>query len=377
MDDVITINIYDRGVSTPAAHAASHAAAGSDPLTLSSSQITGLGTMATQAASAVNVTGGAIAGVTLSSSGVTFTGGTMSGVAITASSATLTGGTINGMVIGGSAPANATFVDILANGTLVVTGNTTLLGTLTLAAPLPLLQGGTGATGASAARLNLGVGSLGTQSASSVNISGGTIAAVTLNGSVIGGSSPAAGTFTALNATGLTVTVSASIATLALTNALGEAYGGTGATTYAGARTNLGLVIGTNVQAYDADLQAIAGLTSAADRMIYYTGAGTAALVTATSYGRSLLGSADAAAARTTLGITTPLEKAVISATLAAGTVTVADADIAADSIVMPLHDLISGTPGFLSVVITAGVGFDINSSSGTDASDLRIGIIY
>lgn len=114
------------------------------------------------------------------------------------------------------------------------------------------------------ARTSLGLGSMATQASSGVSITGGTVTGIT------------------------DITV---------------ADGGTGASTAADARTNLGLVIGTDVQAYDAELAAIAGLTSAADKVPYFTGSGTAAVADFSSFGRSLVDDADAATARTTLGL--------------------------------------------------------------------------
>ncbi|MFZ9751587.1 MAG: hypothetical protein ACO3CN_05755, partial [Candidatus Nanopelagicales bacterium] len=132
-----------------------------------------------------------------------------------------------------------------------------------------------------AQRATLGLESMAIQAASGVDITGGTavlssgtISYATINGGVISG-----------------------ITDLAIED------GGTGASTASDARTNLGLAIGTDVQAYDAALASIAGLTTASGQIIYTTDVDTYAVSAITSAGLAILDDADASAQRTTLGL--------------------------------------------------------------------------
>jgi len=87
----------------------------------------------------------------------------------------------------------------------------------------------------------------------------------------------------------------------------------------------------------DGALSSIDGLTTAADKMIYTTAADTYAVTDLTSFARTLLDDADAATARTTLGLgTAATQDSSAFATAAQGAL--------ADSAVQPFDDIIVGT---------------------------------
>ena len=125
---------------------------------------------------------------------------------------------------------------------------------------LAVINGGTGAGDPANARANLGLADMATQPASSVAITGGTISGVTITGGTVSG----------------------------LSSPVAIADGGTGANNVASARSNLGLAIGFNVQAWDTNLDQIAALTPSNSNFI--VGNGSAWVVESGATARTSIG---------------------------------------------------------------------------------------
>lgn len=189
-----------------------------------------------------------------------------------------------------------------------------------------ILNGGTGATDAGTARTNLGLGTIATQSAANVTITGGTISGIT---------------------------------------DLAVADGGTGASDAATARSNLGLIIGTNVQAYDAGLQSISGLTTSANQTIYTTALDTYATTSLTAFGRSLIDDADAAAGRTTLGLGTLATQSGTFSGTSSGTNT-GDQNIF-QNIAVSGQTTIAADTTTDTLTVAAGTGITLTTNATTD----------
>ena len=265
------------------------------------------------------------------------------------SDAAITNAKIHGSaaIAGSKLADNLTYgSNLTVSGNLTVNGTTTTVDTTNMSIEDPLLVFSSGATGSAAVDAGFvvergddtNVGIIWDESADKFNFittteTGSTAGNVSVAGQAniiagnIEGTITTAAQNTISSATSLAAVGTVTTGVWSATD-VAVAAGGTGSSTASGARTNLGVAIGSDVQAYDADLAALAGLTSAADKGIQFTGSGAAATYDLTAAGKALLDDANAAAQLVTLGVnSTATELNIMDGDTSATSTTLADAD--------------------------------------------------